>query len=121
MTKLFSHRAATWMFALALGIPFASFAADNNPPAKVKLDPAAINRDARLGNSYSSVVKKVAPSVVNIYSTRTARQPRYQQSPDDPYLNRFFGDDSSPRRGRRGGRDMKDVSLGSGVVVSEDG
>jgi len=122
MTKLFSHRAATWALALALGIPFAVLAKDSNPPAKLKEDATALNRDVRTGNSYSSVVKKVTPSVVNIYSTKTLKQPRFHQFFDDPMFDRFFGGDgSSPRGGRRGPNNFKSESLGSGVIVTEDG
>ena len=104
MTKLFSYRAATWALALALGIPFAVLAKDNNPPAKLKVDATAINRDVRTGNSYSSVLKKVTPSVVNIYSTKTVKQPRFHQFFDDPMFDGLFGGGGgSPYgRGRRG-------------------
>ena len=121
MTKLISYRVATWALALVLGIPFATFAADSNPPAKLKEDPSALNRDVRTGSSYSSVVKKVTPSVVNIYSTTTRKQPRFHQFLDDPMFDRFFGDGSSPNRGRRAPQNRKDLSLGSGVIVTEDG
>ena len=52
------------------------------------------------------------PAVVNIYTTKEVRQP---QSPllDDPFLKRFFGE--------RFNDTEKQMSLGSGVVVSHDG
>ncbi|MEY4386398.1 MAG: hypothetical protein RLY20_1681 [Verrucomicrobiota bacterium] len=120
MTKQISHRAATWALAFALGIPFATFAKEGNPPAKLKVDAAAINRDARTGNSYASVVKKVTPSVVNIYSTKTVKLPRYQQFFNDPLFEQFFG---PQMRGGRGGNrhNLEQKSLGSGVIVTEDG
>ena len=121
MTKLFSHRVATWTLALALGIPFAVLAKDGNAPAKLKLDATALNRDVRTGNSYSSVVKKVTPSVVNIYSTKTLKQPRFHQFLDDPMFDRLFGGGSPPRSGRRGPNNFKSESLGSGVIVTDDG
>ena len=119
MTKLFSYRAATWTLALALGIPFAVLAKEGNPPAKLKVDATALNRDVRTGNSYSSVVKKVTPSVVNIYSTRTLKQPRFHQFFDDP-LYELFGD-RNPRRRGSAPRSLEQKSLGSGVIVTEDG
>jgi serine protease Do len=78
-----------------------------------------INRDARLGNSFASTVKKAAPSVVTIYSSRTVReQPRQNPFRDNPMLQQFFGDqysqDEPPRSRREGG-------LGSGVIVSSNG
>lgn len=123
MTKRFLNRAATWVLALAVGIPLAVLSKDANPPAKLKVDSSVINRDARTGNSYSSVVKKVTPSVVNIYSTKTMKQPRYHQFFDDPMFDRFFGggNDSFRGRSRRGPNNLKQESLGSGVIVTEDG
>ena len=119
MKIFFAHRVAIWTLALALGVPVAIVAKENNPPARLKLDPAAINRDARTGNSYSAVIKKASPSVVTIYSTKTIKQPRYRQFFEDPFFERFFGD-SAPS-GRRGQRSFEEKSLGSGVIVSEDG
>jgi serine protease Do len=119
MMRFYSYRAITLAMALMLGIPFAGLARDTNPPAKLKLDPAPINRDARTGTSYAAVVKKASPSVVNIYSTKTRQLPRSHPYFDDPLFDRFFGDGSSS--GRRGPRSMKQESLGSGVIVSEDG
>src|ERR1043165_2436622 len=121
MTKRFSYGTAVWAVALALGISLAASAKDVNPPAKVKTDATAINRDARTGNSYSGVVKKVTPSVVNIYSTKTVKQPRMQQFFDDPMLERFFGGGGGRGPGRRGPGNTKSESLGSGVIVTEDG
>jgi serine protease Do len=95
---------------------------DSAPNISVSTTP--INRDPKLGTSYAPVVKKAAPSVVNIYSTRTVReQPRrnpFRNIP--PMLQQFFGDqfrdqfpeDAQPRLRREEG-------LGSGVIISPDG
>jgi len=119
MTKLFSHRIATWALALVLGIPFSIFAADQNPPAKLNVDTSPVDRDVRSGHSYSSVIKKAAPSVVYIYSTKTVKMPRFHQffggSPFDP----DGGSGAPSRRGQD--RNLKQESLGSGVIVTEDG
>ena len=64
--------------------------------------------------SYSPVVKKVTPAVVNVYvrhSIRTFNSP----FADDPFFRRFFG-----QRLGRPTRRMQN-SLGSGVIVSRDG
>ena len=62
--------------------------------------------------SYRDAVSRAMPAVVNIYTTKEVRQP---QSPllDDPFLKRFFGE--------RFGETEKQMSLGSGVVVTHDG
>jgi Do/DeqQ family serine protease len=59
--------------------------------------------------SFAPVVKRVAPSVVNVYAARIVenRVPMF----DDPIFRRFFG----------GGREQVQRSLGSGVVVDPSG
>jgi Do/DeqQ family serine protease len=62
--------------------------------------------------SYASVVKRAAPSVVNVYAARIVenRNPLL----DDPIFRRFFGGDGSPR-------EQIQRSLGSGVIVDPRG
>ncbi len=64
--------------------------------------------------SFSPVVKRVAPAVVNVYVKRRVQQRR---SPifDDPFFRRFLG------RGFRIPRRRLQNSLGSGVIVSPEG
>jgi serine protease Do len=95
---------------------FNSWGRDSQPQFSVSTTP--INRD-RPGNSYSPVVKKVAPSVVNIYSTRFIKE-RPMNNPflNDPFFRQFFGNQF---RGDNRERTRKEQSLGSGVIVSADG
>ncbi|MGB3627158.1 MAG: trypsin-like peptidase domain-containing protein, partial [Henriciella sp.] len=60
--------------------------------------------------SYAPLVKQVSPAVVNVYTRKTVRQ---SASPfaNDPIFREFFG---TPR-------ERVQNSLGSGVIVSEDG
>lgn len=60
--------------------------------------------------SYAPLVKQVSPAVVNVYTRKTVRQ---SASPfaNDPIFREFFG---TPR-------ERTQNSLGSGVIVSEDG
>lgn len=62
--------------------------------------------------SFAPLVKSASPAVVNVYSERLIRQ---SASPfaGDPFFERFFG--KSPERER------VQSSLGSGVIVGEDG
>ncbi len=64
--------------------------------------------------SFASVVKRVAPAVVNVYASRVVEQ---QVSPffADPFFRRFFGD--------LGGQPSQRVqrSLGSGVIIDPSG
>ena len=69
--------------------------------------------------SFSPLVKKVAPAVVNIYAERIVRD-RMAAAPffNDPFFQRFFGR-SSPFGGMS--RERVERSLGSGVIVEPTG
>jgi Do/DeqQ family serine protease len=59
--------------------------------------------------SFAPVVKRVAPSVVNVYAARNVEN--HAPMFDDPIFRRFFG----------GGREQVQRSLGSGVIVDPAG
>lgn len=63
--------------------------------------------------SYAPLVKQVSPAVVNVYTSRVVRE---SNSPfaNDPIFRQFFG--ATPRA-----RERVQNSLGSGVIVSDDG
>ncbi|MFG6159789.1 S1C family serine protease [Halomonas sp. 1390] len=63
--------------------------------------------------SYAQAVARAAPAVVNIYSSRVVEREEHPLM-SDPFFRQFFGDET-PRRQRMLS------SLGSGVIVSEDG
>ena len=94
-----------------------SWARETEPAIKVETTP--VNRDAGVGASFAPVVKKAAPSVINIYSThivhiRPMRNPFFA----DPFFRQFFAD-QFPDDGR--GRTLRKQNLGSGVIISPDG
>jgi len=64
--------------------------------------------------SYSPIVKRARPAVVNVYVRRRVRQ---FTSPffNDPFFKKFFGRDFGVPRSRM------ENSLGSGVIVTADG
>ncbi|WP_343563242.1 DegQ family serine endoprotease [Kiloniella sp. b19] len=66
--------------------------------------------------SYSEVVKKTAPAVVNIFTKQevTQKQARLPGLFNDPFFKRFFGQNAPARK-------RKSNSLGSGVIATEDG
>ena len=85
----------------------------------INVDASPVNRDGRMGTSFSPVVKKAQPSVVNIYSTRIVHeQGRMSQFMNDPLFRQFFGNQF---QGDERERTRKEQSLGSGVIVSPDG
>jgi Do/DeqQ family serine protease len=65
--------------------------------------------------SFSPVVKRVAPAVVNVYANHLVKE---QTSPfaDDPFFRRFFGGDAAPAP-----RERMASSLGSGTIVDPSG
>ncbi len=86
----------------------------------INLDTTPIVRDAKAAGSFSPVVKKAAPSVINIYSTRTVHL-RRNRGFYDPFFQQFFGDSSGQDDGSQWGRTRREQSLGSGIIISSDG
>src|SRR5262245_5823261 len=92
----------------------------SNPPPKLTVQETPIARETTPATSFAPIVKKVAPSVVNIYSTMTIRDRTSMLNPfDDPFFRRFFGEDDDGTQRRS--RPHKAQSLGSGVIVSQEG
>jgi serine protease Do len=110
--------AITGCLAGALLIQPGVVSAKTNPPPRVTIQDAPLSRDVKAGTSFAPVIKKVAPSVVNISSSMTIHERGGRNSLlEDPFFRRFFGDDSEQSQPR----DRKAQSLGSGVIVSPDG
>src|SRR5204862_8031973 len=98
--------------------------------AQIKVQDTPLPRDGRLTTSFAPVIKKVGPSVVNVYTSKTIRlNPRNSPGMDNPW-RRFFGNpfededsngssDSGTKSRRPRTREAN--SLGSGVIISEDG
>jgi len=105
---------------LALGLAFAVVAGEKAAMPRLNEQPAPLSRETKAATSFAPIIKKVAPSVVNIYSTRTIRTPAFRHPFfDDEWLRRFFGEPFGP--GPRAPRPRKAQNLGSGVIVSADG
>lgn len=64
--------------------------------------------------SYSSAVNQAAPAVVNIYSSRIVERDQHPLM-SDPFFQQFFSGDNATTHQRMLS------SLGSGVIVSQDG
>ena len=109
-------------YLLSLG-----FAAEpsSKSPAQLQIDDSPPFRDVKLATSFAPIVKKAAPSVVSIFTTKKVANFRLEQTfPffDDPMFRRFFGE--PPRDGSRQRpqpRYRKERGLGSGVIVTTDG
>jgi serine protease Do len=73
--------------------------------------------------SFAPVVKRAAPAVVNISSSKVVKTSGSQMNPgmfDDPMFRQFFGG-RMPQQQQRQPRSERSQSLGSGVIVSPDG
>ena len=122
MKKRFSFLLA---FILVLGV-FAGLVLSsrleitNQLPAKNRISSKSVDILMQLSDAQSEVAAVATPSVVNISTTRVikARDEMSLDLFDDPFFRRFFGDQlphpSVPK-------EHKEQSLGSGVIVSEDG
>ena len=100
---------------LGIALHFTARAAESIPTFCIDSTPA--NRDAAAGTSFASVVKKAAPSVVNIYTARFVKE-RPNPFFNDPIFRQFFGNQFA---GDDRERTRKEQSLGSGVIVSSNG
>lgn len=100
--------------------------------------PLAVPSPQQLSNQFSQIARQLEPSVVNISSEMTIKNPHGQGrpmpgSPDDgnddnamqDFFNRFFGGQGGQGGGQMpgapGGEDMRERSLGSGVIVDSKG
>ena len=118
---LFRRRAAFLAGILALGGVFAGVhAAQSSPNAEVaiKRDAQPVNRGQLESASFSTVVKRVSPSVVKITTETKARRMSRgdREMLENPMLREFFGGrmpempEARPQSG-----------VGSGVIISADG
>lgn len=91
--------------------------------ARVEPIPPRITQHlAETEKAFVEISKRVTPAVVNISTTKTMKG--LEKSPlspffQDPFFRRFFGDELF--REHEMPRKHKEQSLGSGVIVSEDG
>src|SRR5512147_3177107 len=89
-------------------------------PAKSQISSKTIDILTQLSEAQSEVAAVATPSVVNISTTRVIKS--REEAPfdlfDDPFFRRFFGDQFPHPNVPK---EHKEQSLGSGVIVSEDG
>ena len=89
-------------------------------PAKSQISSKSVDILTQLSDAQSEVAAVATPSVVNISTTRVIKS--REEAPfdlfDDPFFRRFFGDQFPHPNVPK---EHKEQSLGSGVIVSEDG
>ncbi len=89
----------------------------------IQINPNLVSPEVKAQTSIAPMIKKAAPSVVNVFSTKIIRgSSELQHMPffHDPFFRHFFGDnlESNPKWRPK---NRKEQSLGSGVIVSADG
>lgn len=118
MTTTFMKLQLRTVLALVLAVGSSGALLAKEAP-KLNTTEKEVDRSAR-GASYAAVIKKVTPSVVTITSSRTVKVRDYQDYYDDLF-RQFFGDRYGQPRGGGRQRQYTEQSLGSGVIVTEDG
>ncbi len=95
---------------------------DAAQPSASPIVPAAVGAEAQNARpfaglpDFTDVAEKAVSAVTNISSEQVVRTPNSPFA-SDPFFRYFFGDDAD----LFGWRDRRSTSLGSGVVVSQDG
>ena len=121
LSLLLAGAAGAAIFA-AIDASSSNDSAHPSAPPKINVQSAPLSREAKITTSFAPVIKKVTPSVVNIYSTKTVRvNPRMMPFFDDPFLRRFFGgefdDNPQDNRGRPRTREEQSLGLTNNHVV----
>lgn len=100
---------------ISAGLDFNTGAYSEEP----KISKDAIELLSRADRAMAEVAAAVKPAVVNISSTRTVKtQGKTNPFHNDPFFKKFFGDQFD---GLGQPREFKQASLGSGVIVDQDG
>jgi serine protease DegS/serine protease DegQ len=85
--------------------------------AQAALLPDVVTAPARIEAArvvtYADAAQKALPSVVHVFTTKAVKAPQHPLM-NDPVFRHFFGD-------RLGNQPQRQMGLGSGVIVSEDG
>src|SRR6202047_3000189 len=120
---------------LAVGILIGtviSYGVKGKEGQKSDATPLTMPAPQQLSNTFSQIAKQLEPSVVNINTESTIKNPhrRRGQSPDegdngggggmDDFFNRFFGGPGG-QGGAGGDNSIRERSLGSGVIVDPKG
>jgi serine protease Do len=114
----------SFLFPVLVSVLIAGGTAHGAVPAHKKTpSPESVQFLKNLSAALADVAAVAWPSVVNISTTSTVTM---QESPfgdmlDDPFFRRFFGDQPNQQNQQGQKKRFKSSSLGSGVIVSENG
>ncbi|HYA88270.1 MAG TPA: DegQ family serine endoprotease [Nitrospirota bacterium] len=119
--KFYVSAALILVLGVFVGLILSSHIGIMSPlPAKSQLSSKSIEILTQLSDAQSEVAAVATPSVVNISTTRVikSREETTFDLFDDPFFRKFFGDQFPHPNVPK---EHKEQSLGSGVIVSEDG
>src|SRR5438132_214065 len=127
----------TILVTLTIGIPMGTIISYGvkGQESKKSSDatPLTVPSPQQLSNQFSQIAKQLEPSVVNINTESTIKNPHRRRapggqgdddqgggSPFDDFFDRFFGGQGGPGGGAGAGS-IRERSLGSGVLVDPKG
>ena len=135
---------ATLTLGILIGTVVSGAVKGNQQNSSADATPLKVPNPVQMSNQFSAIARQLEPSVVNINTESTIKNPHQRMMPpgggqdegpggggggdeDNPFqdfFNRFFG--GQPGQGGQGGRgqggsDMRERSLGSGVIVDSKG
>lgn len=120
---LFPTLALGGVLSLGVGVLPADEIKFSDLEKKIAVDKSPVASEGGLVTSYAPALKKVMPSVVTIFSSKSVTAARNPQQ--EELFRRMFPDlpdDFFEKQGNgEGGREHKEQGLGSGVVISPDG
>lgn len=126
MTSSFQIRRTTAILTIVIaglvGALVATVGYTHSSPVAAGVAHASTVSDQVPLGSFAPMVKRAMPAVVNISSSRMVKTSSQQQMPgffDDPAFRQFFGG-RMPQQQRQP-RSERAQSLGSGVIVTQDG
>jgi len=133
---------ATLTLGILIGTVVSGVVKGNQQNSSADATPLKVPSPVQLSNQFSSIARQLEPSVVNINTESTIQSPHRRMTPGNPgdddgsgggdednpfqdFFNRFFG--GQPGQGGQGGGqgfgggDLRERSLGSGVIVDPKG
>ncbi|MGA2905643.1 MAG: Do family serine endopeptidase [Candidatus Korobacteraceae bacterium] len=131
---------ATLTLGILIGTLVSGAVKGNQQNSSADATPLKVPSPVQLSNQFSTIARQLEPSVVNINTESTIKNPHRRMMPpgqdegpggggdeDNPFqdfFNRFFG--GQPGQGGQGGQgfgspEMRERSLGSGVIVDPKG
>ena len=94
-----------------------------------EVTPLTLPAPQQLSSTFSQIAKQLEPSVVNINTESTIKNVHRRRGQEDngdeggmdDFFNHFFGQNPFGQGGNGGGGDIRERSLGSGVIVDPKG